>query len=245
MEVPGGVMTETAVILDWHGPFKSFRSARREILNRGWTDGLYFVHGRHRPFPVFDPHFQYIGESGSLVCRLDQDTHHKLPRISPIGVRIWIGILSNRQAPPPPGGPPLEIKLAEEALIYYLPCRLNEKGANTLPDKPIVIRNRWVSEKHKTAPRLLRKYWPDLIEHFVHPGETHLVWLKPNPRIVRRCVTQIRGSANGKATFRNKLAKRLYPPKIAYPKKWNGTQTPCDKTWPPGQPQKPFPCGYI
>ena len=133
-----------AVIVDWYGPYKSYRAFQREA--RDWPRGtrmLYMALGRNNSY-------RYIGLTRRPYGRFID--HKKMAdkgnRRFYLGEIVTRGIAGRRRGPK---GPP-DLRYAEWALVRYLQPKLNKKLVDFDPDDCVAITSRFFNRRDYETP---------------------------------------------------------------------------------------------
>jgi hypothetical protein len=180
-------MATLALIVNWHGPFKSIIEAKESTHKNNLKEVLYLATGKCKYERLSK--MQYVGISNNLKSRFNDQTH-------PIScdirkeMRIWIGLIvshgvAGRKAAAHPAAHSLGVETAEWALAYFLKLPLNTKKRRKPPPRALVLLNRWY--KDDFATRWLNKKnhtqdWPDFIEYDPAYASATLQWFGAPPR---------------------------------------------------------------
>ena len=135
-----------AVIVDWYGPYKSYRAFQREAGD--WPRGtrtLYMALGRYNTY-------RYIGLTRSPNLRFVNHNHKKMEHrrnktfyIGEITTQGIVGRRGGRKRAP-------DLRYAEWALIRFLQPELNDQQRDTDPDDCVSIYSRFFDRKDYETP---------------------------------------------------------------------------------------------
>ncbi|WP_029147844.1 hypothetical protein [Methylophilus sp. 5] len=154
-------MENLTIIIRWKDPF-----THKEVLKSEDGNGLYLLAGIQKHKQLNE--IQYCGiTEGKFRTRLNENTHHKLPKIWR-ELNIWLGEIQY----------PLEhtrthLEVAETVIVYFWQPDLNNRKKFRLP-RPTTLISQWY--KKDGSPRVrqhsLSKDLPDVLSWDGHHWRT-------------------------------------------------------------------------
>ena len=155
-----------ASIVDWYGPYKSYKRFVSEAREMATTRCVYMGVGG----PVDTPRVLYIGLSTRPNTRFVK--HHALenPKISQffVGEITTSGLPGRRRKKVP-----TDLDATEHALIAYLSPELNVRRKYTLPEDCVSVFSRFFGKNNWEKPKPTPEFFPPLFAFNTYSGEWH------------------------------------------------------------------------
>jgi hypothetical protein len=141
-------MALTTIVVRWSGPF-----SLEEICGSKEGGGLYLLAGKQKYERQVQ--IQYCGMTQGRFCDRINSRHHKLDRIRPDTLTMWLGTVSY-----PKRYQRRHLAIAEHCLVSYQATALNDVK-RYYPREPVCLISQWhtrTGQPRRNRPAILRDF---------------------------------------------------------------------------------------